>query len=124
MGSTVLSVMIVVWVTVIVLLKQASKGSKGNKGSSTAKRNSSGSRKWYTESAPGARFFRRPTRASDGHRLGANQDITCRQFGHNHPRSEEPDSRYFVHEEPTEGYIVLNGKKMLRTEADKYENSI
>ena len=81
MGSTVLSVMIVVWVTVIVLLKQASKGSKGNKGSSAAQRNSSGSRKWYTENAPGARFFRRPTRASDGHRLGAEDDAIRDKIG-------------------------------------------
>ncbi|MBQ8054773.1 MAG: hypothetical protein IJ198_13385 [Lachnospiraceae bacterium] len=123
MGSSVLSIMIVVWATVIVLLRRASKEGKAN-GKSAAKRNSSGSRKWYTESAPGASFLRRATRASDGHRLGADQDITCRQYGHNHPRSVEPESRYIVHEDPTEGYIVLNGKKMLRTEADKYENSI
>ena len=123
MGSSVLSIMIVVWVTVIVLLKHASKEGKAN-GGSAAKRNGSGSRKWYTEGAPGASLFRRATRASDGHRLGADQDITCRQYGHNHPRSVEPESRYIVHEDPTEGYIVLNGKKMLRTEADKYENSI
>lgn len=67
---------------------------------------------------------KRPARSSDGHWLREEQDITCRQYGHNHPRSVEPQSRYIVHEEPTEGYIVLNGKKMLRTEADKYENSI
>ena len=118
MASTVLSVMIVIWVTVMVLLKQAAGKN------SAARKNGSGSRKWYTEKAPGATASKRRTRSSDGHWLREEQDITCRQYGHNHPRSVEPQSRYIVHEEPTEGYIVLNGKKMLRTEADKYENSI
>ena len=124
MASTVLSVMVVIWITVMVLLKQAA--GKNRSSRSAAKKNSfgSGSRKWYTEKAPGATASKRAARSSDGHWLRGEQDITCRQFGHNHPRSVEPQSRYIVHEEPTEGYIVLNGKKMLRTEADKYENSI
>lgn len=120
MASTVLSVMIVIWITVIVLLKRVSGKN------SAARRNSSGSgsRRWYTEKAPGATAFRRTARSSDGNWIRGEQDITCRQYGHNHSGSVEPQSRYIVHEEPTEGYIVLNGKKMLRTEADKYENSI
>ena len=120
MASTVLSVMIVIWITVIVLLKRVSGKN------SAARRNSSGSgsRRWYTEKAPGATTSRRTARSSDGHWIRGEQDITCRQYGHNHSGSVEPQSRYIVHEEPTEGYIVLNGKKMLRTEADKYENSI
>ena len=110
MASTVLSVMIVIWVTVMVLLRQVA--AKNRSSSNAARRNSpgSGSRKWYTEKAPGATASKRRVRSSDGHWLREEQDITCRQYGHNHP--------------PTEGYIVLNGKKMLRTEADKYENSI
>ena len=101
MASTVLSVMIVIWVTVMVLLRQVA--AKNRSSSNAARRNSpgSGSRKWYTEKAPGATASKRRVRSS-----------------------VEPQSRYIVHEEPTEGYIVLNGKKMLRTEADKYENSI
>ena len=124
MASTVLSVMIVIWVTVMVLLRQVA--AKNRSSSNAARRNSpgSGSRKWYTEKAPGATASKRRVRSSDGHWLREEQDITCRQYGHNHPRSVEPQSRYIVHEEPTEGYIVLNGKKMLRTDADKYENSI
>ena len=120
MASTVLSVMIVIWITVIVLLKRVSGKN------SAARRNSSGSgsRRWYTEKAPGATASRRTARSSDGHWIRGEQDITCRQYGHNHSGSVEPQSRYIVHEEPTDGYIVLNGKKMLRTEADKYENSI
>ena len=120
MASTVLSVMIVIWITVIVLLKRVSGKN------SAARRNisGSGSRRWYTEKAPGATASRRTARSSDGHWIRGEQDITCRQYGHNHSGSVEPQSRYIVHEEPTEGYIVLNGKKMLRTEADKYENSI
>ena len=120
MASTVLSVMVVIWITVIVLLKRVAGKN------SAAKRNGSvsGSRKWYTEKAPGATSSKRTARSSDGHWLRNEQDITCRQFGHNHPGTVEPLSRFIVHEEPTEGYIVLNGKKMLRTEADKYENSI
>ena len=120
MASTVLSVMIVIWVTVMVLLKRVS----GKNGAAGRNSSGSGSRKWYTEKAPGATYSKRSARASDGHWLRGEQDITCRQYGHNHPNSVEPQSRYIVHEEPTEGYIVLNGKKMLRTEADKYENTI
>jgi hypothetical protein len=29
-----------------------------------------------------------------------------------------------VHDDPEDGYIILNGKKMRITEADQYENSI
>ena len=120
MASTVLSLMIVIWVTVMVLLKRAA----GKNSAARRNGSGSGSRKWYTEKAPGATASKRAARSSDGHWLREEQDITCRQFGHNHPNSVEPQSRYIVHEEPTEGYIVLNGKKMLRTEADKYENTI
>ena len=120
MASTVLSFMIVIWITVMVLLKRVS----GKGGAAGRNSSGSGSRRWYTEKAPGATASRRTARSSDGHWIRGEQDITCRQYGHNHSGSVEPQSRYIVHEEPTEGYIVLNGKKMLRTEADKYENSI
>ena len=42
------------------------------------------------------------------------QDVTCeREFGHNHPNNSNPEfgRRYIVHEEPEEGYVILNGIK-------------
>ena len=60
--------------------------------------------------------------ASDGHRVSKDQDISCRRYGHNHPGFDMP--RFIPHEEPEEGYIILNGVKMKLTEADKYEDRI
>ena len=87
-------------------------------------KNESFTSKWHTEKIPGARSSNRTVRTSDGHRLSAEQDITCRQFGHKHSEWEEPMIRYVVHDDPEEGFIILNGKKMRITEADKYENTI
>lgn len=89
-----------------------------------ADKNKSFTDKWHTEKIPGSGSFRKPARTSDGHVLSDAQDITCRQFGHNHPAWEEPAVRYIVHDDPEEGFIILNGKKMRITEADKYENTI
>ena len=66
----------------------------------------------------------RPARAQDGHVLKGIRDITCRQFGHDHDVGEEPLSRFIVHDDPEDGYILLNGVKMLLSEADEYENRI
>ncbi len=68
--------------------------------------------------------IRKPTVAHDGHVLRRENDITCEtQYGHNHPRIEEfnpdgtssslsgPTPRYIVHDDPEEGYVVLNGIK-------------
>ena len=63
-----------------------------------------------------------PARSTDGHVLRGKNDITCRQFGHNHPEESEP--RFIVHDDPEDGFIILNGVKMRISEADKYENSI
>lgn len=60
--------------------------------------------------------------ASDGHYIEGEDDISCRQYGHSHPEADVP--RFIPHNDPEEGYIILNGKKMLRTEADRYENTI
>lgn len=60
--------------------------------------------------------------ASDGHRVPKDQDISCRRFGHNHSEFDTP--RFIPHEDPEEGYIILNGVKMKLTDADKYENRI
>lgn len=60
--------------------------------------------------------------ASDGHRMSKEDDISCRRFGHQHEEFDTP--RFIPHDEPEEGYIILNGVKMKRTEADRYENRI
>ena len=60
--------------------------------------------------------------ADDGHYIKAEDDISCRRFGHQHAEDAVP--RFIPHNDPEEGYIILNGKKMLRTEADRYENTI
>ena len=65
---------------------------------------------------------RRPARSTDGHVLRGKKDITCRQFGHNHPEDDMP--RFIVHDDPEDGFIILNGVKMRISEADRYENSI
>ena len=101
------------------------KKSGGGKNAVQKNGNPSGSRgSWYTEKLPGLRGSKRPPRASDGHVMKGEQDISCRRFGHDHPEWEEPSMRYIVHDDPEEGYIILNGKKMKITEADKYENTI
>ncbi len=71
----------------------------------------------FPRRAPGA------TMADDGHRLSGQDDISCRQYGHIHPESDDMP-RYVPHNDPEDGYIVLNGKMMLLSEADKYENTI
>lgn len=60
--------------------------------------------------------------ASDGHRVSKDQDISCRRFGHKHEEFDTP--RFIPHEDPEEGYIILNGVRMKLTEADNYENKI
>lgn len=54
--------------------------------------------------------------SSDGHVVPENQDVTCSRYGHRHSREEasntaEYGSRYIVHNDPEEGYVVLNGIK-------------
>lgn len=49
--------------------------------------------------------------SSDGHTIPYKDDITCENLdGHHHSTSGQP--RYIVHEEPEEGYVILNGKKI------------
>lgn len=60
--------------------------------------------------------------ASDGHRVPEDQDISCRQYGHKHEEFDTP--RFIPHEDPEEGYIVLNGVTMERDEADRYQERI
>jgi len=120
MASALLAVMIWVWIIVMILL---SRMSKKNNAADRNRASSSGSR-WHTEQIPGTKPGKRAPRSTDGHTLHGIRDITCRQFGHNHPEWEEPTTRYIVHDDIEDGFIILNGKKMLRTEADQYENTI
>lgn len=60
--------------------------------------------------------------ALDGHRVSKDQDISCRRYGHKHKEFDTP--RFIPHEDPEEGYVVLNGVRMKLTEADNYENKI
>lgn len=121
MSSLVLIVMVVIWFTIINRLKKKSGGENATKKNG---RSAGGVSRWHSEKLPGSQSARRPVRASDGHILKGIQDITCRQFGHSHPEWEEPSMRYMVHDDPEDGYIILNGKKMRITEADQYENTI
>ena len=60
----------------------------------------------------GRRTSPRRTVSSDGHRVPASQDLTCEtKYGHDHGSSNFAEKRYIVHEEPEDGYVVLNGVK-------------
>ena len=55
---------------------------------------------------------KKKTISSDGHVVPKKQDLTCEtEFEHKHPQTNEFGRRYIVHEEPEEGYVVLNGIK-------------
>ncbi|MBP3890929.1 MAG: hypothetical protein J6D29_02025 [Solobacterium sp.] len=51
--------------------------------------------------------------SSDGHVVKPSEDLTCEtQYGHEHETNvNDYGRRYIVHEEPEEGYVVLNGIK-------------
>ncbi len=53
------------------------------------------------------------TISSDGHVVPRNQDLTCENLeGHDHrPLGYDQLPRYIVHEDPEQGYIILNGVK-------------
>ena len=62
-------------------------------------------------SASRAAAKRRPPQSDDGHTVKASQDLTCEtKYGHNHD-SRNAAKRYIVHEDPPEGYVILNGIK-------------
>ncbi len=58
-----------------------------------------------------------PTVSSDGHQIPPDMDPTCAKYGHVH---EETGHRYIVHEEPEQGYVILNGKKISLKDAARY----
>ena len=100
---------------VIIILRMRKQGTAKGNGKSTPVSGQEGSR------TANRRPLRTPV-ASDGHRVPKDQDISCRRFGHNHEEFDTP--RYIPHEDPEEGYIVLNGVRMKLSEADAYENRI
>lgn len=51
------------------------------------------------------------TKSSDGCIIPKSQDITCRKYGHDHRTKFDQIPRYIVHEEPEDGYVILNGIK-------------
>lgn len=60
---------------------------------------------------------KKKTVSSDGHVVPKNQDLTCEtEFEHKHPQTNEFGRRYIVHEEPEEGYVILNGIKRKLTD--------
>ena len=105
---------------VAVVLNGAKRGKKsGQSSASVPKAGSAAS--VFARSAGKTGPKTRPL-ADDGHYIKAEDDISCRRFGHQHAEDAVP--RFIPHNDPEEGYIILNGKKMLRTEADRYENTI
>lgn len=52
------------------------------------------------------------TISDDGHVVPPGQDLTCEnQYGHQHAPVPGTERRYIVHEDPEEGYVILNGVK-------------
>lgn len=52
-----------------------------------------------------------PPMSDDGHTVPPSQDLTCEtQYGHDHSDTRQ-NKRYIVHEDPQQGYVILNGIK-------------
>lgn len=48
--------------------------------------------------------------SDDGHQVKQSEDLTCEtKDGHRHPKNNDFGPRYIVHNEPSEGYVTLNG---------------
>ena len=113
MASTVFLLMVMVWLIVMSVLRRFS----GGKNASGRNQRSSARERQRRErtfgSAGSKTLFSRK-----------NKDISCSRFDHVHSDWDNSSAIYVSPGEPEEGYIVLNGKKMRRTEADAYENTI
>lgn len=113
MASTVFLLMVMVWLVAMSVLRRFSGGNK------TAARNQ--------KSAAKERRRRERAFGSAGSRSifsRKNSDVSCSRFDHVHSDWDNSSTIYISPGEPEEGYIILNGKKMRRTEADAYENTI
>ena len=113
--------MIMIWFIVIFSLRRIS--GKGKDGNPRRPSQTDAAKRLESMIRDAGKGYR-PPRSTDGHALRKDQDITCRQFGHRHSELEEPATRFIVHDDIEDGFIILNGKKMHRTEADAYENTI
>ena len=64
-------------------------------------------------------------RSSDGHIVPKEDSFTCEtKEGHHHPKMSQSDindfgKRYIVHDEPEDGYVVLNGVRRRLDECSK-----
>jgi|GEM_PF-6042292 len=67
--------------------------------------------------ATAKKVVKKKTISDDGHEVAQEQDLTCENtYGHSHPETSE--RRYIVHEDPEEGYVILNGEKRKISELD------
>lgn len=98
----------------VIFMRMKNQGKKSGRGADVPNQKRS--------AAPGRSGSGRRPLASDGHRVPKDQDISCRQFGHDHREFDTP--RFIPHEDPEDGYIILNGVKMKLSEADRYEDRI
>lgn len=121
MASVILYIMVIIWLSVMFGLRRMS--AKGKNGALRRPSQTDAAKRLEGMFKDTRTGYRAP-RSTDGHKLRKDQDITCRQFGHRHSELEEPTTRFIVHDDIEEGFIILNGKKMRRTEADAYENTI
>ncbi len=110
-------VMVVFWLVIcLFIVSKARKNMKNRPGHHPTTINRSATKqKDLNKSGSG---MRKPTVASDGHSIPRSKDVTCEgQYGHSHDGSMP---RYIVHEEPTTGYCILNGKKVALKDCWKY----
>ena len=124
--SGVLIYLILFAIIFVRFMRQGKKGGsgRGSAGSRSGARGRAGTKgQAVNRSAAGeaAKWFFGPM-ASDGHRVPKDQDISCQRYGHRHEEFDTP--RFIPHEDPEDGYIVLNGVKMKLSEADRYEDRI
>ncbi len=111
------AVFAVFWLVIaIAIIGKAKKTGKNRPGFHPTAINKSDTKQKHLNKSGGG--IHKPTVASDGHRIPKGKDITCEgQYGHRH---EDMGPRYIVHEEPTEGYCILNGKKVALKDCWKY----
>ena len=113
MASTVLFLMFMIWVVIMSVLKRSAggKNAAGRDQRASAKERRRRERAFGSAGSKSILFRRK-------------NDISCSRFDHVHSDWDNSSTIYVSPGEPEEGYIVLNGKKMRRTEADAYENTI
>ena len=116
-GAVTLYLILILGAVITILKRQnnRSSGAKERSVKSRERRQAEANRDMADTGLPGELLTSRADRM---------QDVTCEtQYGHHHEKSKtealDARDRYTGHEEPTEGYIILNGKKMRLKDADK-----